>query len=70
MRVKGGGDYYLISRTLGLAGVISATLSSGMASFMGAPRILQSLAADRIFPFLLPFAKGTGEMNNPLASAP
>jgi amino acid transporter len=31
------------------AGVIAATLSSAMASFMGAPRILQSLAADRIF---------------------
>jgi amino acid transporter len=48
-----------------LAGVISATLSSGMASFMGAPRILQSLSADRIFPFLRPFAKGAGPANNP-----
>ncbi len=47
------------------AGVISATLSSAMASFLGAPRILQSLAADRIFSFLLPFAKGFGESNNP-----
>ena len=33
------------------AGVIAATLSSAMASFLGAPRILQSLSADRIFPF-------------------
>ncbi len=47
------------------AGVIAATLSSAMASFLGAPRILQSLAADRIFPFLLPFAKGTGPTHNP-----
>jgi hypothetical protein len=47
------------------AGVIAATLSSGMASFLGAPRILQSLAADRIFPFLLPFAKGSGATGNP-----
>jgi len=47
------------------AGVVSATLSSAMASFLGAPRILQSLASDRIFPFLLPFAKGTGKTNNP-----
>ena len=46
-------------------GVISATLSSAMASFLGAPRILQSLAADRIFPFLHPFAKGSGPANNP-----
>ena len=47
------------------AGVIAATLSSAMASFLGAPRILQSLAADRIFPFLVPFSKGAGPTNNP-----
>jgi amino acid transporter len=47
------------------AGVIAATLSSAMASFLGAPRILQSLSADRIFPFLLPFSKGSGTANNP-----
>jgi hypothetical protein len=47
------------------AGVIAATLSSAMASFLGAPRILQSLAADRIFPFLNLFAKGSGPTANP-----
>jgi amino acid transporter len=47
------------------AGVIAATLSSAMASFLGAPRILQSLSSDRIFPFLLPFAKGHGAADNP-----
>jgi amino acid transporter len=47
------------------AGVIAATLSSAMASFLGAPRILQSLAGDRIFTFLLPFAKGVGQTDNP-----
>ncbi|MBW1784064.1 MAG: amino acid permease, partial [Deltaproteobacteria bacterium] len=47
------------------AGVIAATLSSAMASFLGGPRILQSLAGDRIFPFLLPFAKGAGPKGNP-----
>jgi len=47
------------------AGVIAATLSSAMASFLGGPRILQSLAADKIFPFLTIFAKGDGESNNP-----
>ncbi len=46
-------------------GVIAATLSSAMASFLGAPRILQSLAGDRIFSFLLPFAKGYGNAGNP-----
>ena len=47
------------------AGVIAATLSSAMASFMGAPRILQSLAGDKIFPWLNPFSVGHGPANNP-----
>lgn len=47
------------------AGVIGATLSSAMASFLGAPRILQSLASDRIFWFLTPFSHGVGPSNNP-----
>lgn len=56
-----------VARFSGLiaAGVIAATLSSAMASFLGAPRILQSLAADRVFPFLLFFAKGVGPSSNP-----
>ncbi len=63
-------DYASMKRVAGIgfiidAGVIAATLSSGMASFLGAPRILQSLAQDRIFPFLLPFAKGAGATGNP-----
>jgi len=47
------------------AGVIAATLSSAMASFLGGPRILQSLAADQIFPLLSFFAKGSGTSSNP-----
>lgn len=47
------------------AGVVAATLSSAMASFLGAPRILQSLARDRVFPILNPFARGHGETGNP-----
>ena len=63
-------DYEAMQQTalfgsLILAGVIAATLSSAMASFLGAPRILQSLAGDRIFPFLRMFAQGAGPMNNP-----
>jgi len=46
-------------------GVVAATLSSAMASFLGAPRILQSLAGDRVFPRLACFAKGYGDSNNP-----
>ena len=47
------------------AGAIAATLSSALASFLGAPRILQSLAGDRVFPFLNAFAEGSGPSNNP-----
>ena len=64
------GDYGAMKRVALIGflidvGVIAATLSSAMASFLGAPRILQSLAGDRIFPFLLPFAKGAGPTGNP-----
>lgn len=47
------------------AGVIAATLSSAMASFLGAPRILQAVARDRIFPWFHPFAEGVGPTQNP-----
>ena len=47
------------------AGVVAATLSSAMASFLGAPRILQSLAGDKIFPYLTIFEKGEGPAQNP-----
>ena len=46
-------------------GVISATLSSALASYLSAPRILQSLAADKVFSFLSPFAEGHGPASNP-----
>ncbi len=48
-----------------ILGVAAATLSSAMASFLGAPRIIQSLASDRIFPLLNPLAQGVGPANNP-----
>jgi len=62
-------DYHAMDKVAWLpilitAGVFAATLSSAMASFLGAPRILQALAADKIFPILNPFAKGVGPANN------
>ena len=46
-----------------VAGIFAATLSSGLASIMTAPRILQAVAMDRIFPAF--FAKGYGPSNEP-----
>ncbi|MCA8980403.1 MAG: amino acid permease [Planctomycetes bacterium] len=47
------------------AGIFAATLSSAIGSMMGAPRILQALARDRIFGTLTPFAVGSGAANEP-----
>jgi amino acid transporter len=46
-------------------GVIAATLSSAMASCLGAPRILQALARDNVIPPLRVFAVGSGPTDNP-----
>ncbi len=46
-------------------GVFAATLSSGLGSMMGAPRILQALARDDVLPFLAPFARGSGPSGEP-----
>ncbi|MFU7560121.1 amino acid permease [Stieleria sp. JC731] len=43
--------------TLITLGVFAATLSSALGSMMGAPRILQSLAKDRVFTSLTPFGE-------------
>jgi solute carrier family 12 (sodium/potassium/chloride transporter), member 2 len=48
-----------------LAGVASATLSSALGSCMGAPRVLQALAKDKIIRVLNPFRKGSGPNNEP-----
>ena len=47
------------------AGIFAATLSSALASFLGAPRILHALATDRLFPILKPFAKADAATGNP-----
>ncbi len=54
-----------LSGSLITAGVLAATASSAMASYLGAPRILQALATDRVFPLLGYFARGARGDNNP-----
>ena len=46
-----------------IAGILGATLSSALGSILGAPRILQAVAIDRIIPRI--FAKGFGPSNEP-----
>ena len=48
-----------------IVGVFAATLSSALGSMMGAPRILQALARDKVLPFLTPFGKGSGPSGEP-----
>lgn len=47
------------------AGVFAATLSSALSSMMGAPRILQAFARDRVFDGLGVFAAGSGPRREP-----
>ena len=47
------------------AGMFAATLSSALGSFMGAPRVLQAVARDRILTFLRPFGKGSPGKDEP-----
>ena len=49
-----------------VAGVFAATLSSALGSFMGAPRVIQAVAGDRLISILHPFEKGTGRANEPV----
>lgn len=54
------GTWYFIA-----AGVFAATISSAVGSFLGAPRVLQSLARDHVFSILRPFAKVSGPNQEP-----
>ncbi|MEL6561828.1 MAG: hypothetical protein AAFQ94_26820, partial [Bacteroidota bacterium] len=46
-----------------LAGIFGATISSALGSILGAPRILQATAIDKITPTI--FSKGSGKTNEP-----
>lgn len=51
---------------LNYAGCFAATLSSALACFVSAPKVLQALCQDRLFPYLHVFAKGYGKNQEPL----
>lgn len=48
-----------------IGGVFAATLSSAVGSFLGAPRVLQAIARDRILPGLKWFARGSVKHDEP-----
>jgi solute carrier family 12 sodium/potassium/chloride transporter 2 len=47
-------------------GCYAATLSSAIASLVGAPRVLQAVGRDKIYPKIVFFAKGHGANNDPV----
>ncbi|KAK7073144.1 hypothetical protein SK128_011361 [Halocaridina rubra] len=51
-----------------LAGLYTSTLSSTLASLYGTPRVLQSIAAEKIVPILSPLAQGKGPNKVPVVS--
>nr|AMO44056.1 Na+/K+/2Cl- cotransporter protein [Penaeus japonicus] len=48
------------------AGCFAATLSSAIASLVGAPRVLQALAKDKLYPGIYSFSRGYGANNDPV----
>ncbi|HAR67877.1 MAG TPA: amino acid permease [Lentisphaeria bacterium] len=48
-----------------IAGVFSATLSSAIGSYLGAPRVLQAVARDKTVAVLAPFSAGQGKQDEP-----
>jgi amino acid transporter len=53
-------------RSLVVAGVMCATLSSAIGSILGAPRVLQAVARDGGIPLLGPFERGRGTQDEPV----
>jgi solute carrier family 12 sodium/potassium/chloride transporter 2 len=48
------------------AGCFAATISSAIASLVGAPRVLQALGKDKLYPYIEFFSKGYGGNNDPV----
>jgi amino acid transporter len=54
------GTWFLV-----MGGAFAAMISSAVGSFLGAPRVLQALARDRVFPILGPFGRGSKDKDEP-----
>ncbi|XP_008433393.1 solute carrier family 12 member 3-like isoform X2 [Poecilia reticulata] len=54
------GVYYII-----IVGIFAATLSSALGFLVSAPKIFQCLCNDKIYPYIIFFAKGYGKNNEP-----
>ena len=48
-----------------MAGIIAATLSSGLAALVSAPKVFQAVCRDKIFPYISVFGKGYGRNGEP-----
>ena len=48
-----------------IIGIFAATLSSALASLVGAPKVFQAVCRDEIFPYITFFAKGVGPNDEP-----
>ena len=57
--------FFFRSGYLIFAGCFAATLSSAIASLVGAPRVLQALAKDKLYPLIHVFGQGYGANNDP-----
>ncbi|KAG7221458.1 hypothetical protein INR49_017227 [Caranx melampygus] len=58
---RASGFYYLIT-----AGVFAASLSSALGFLVSAPKVFQCLCRDKIYPYIVFFAKGYGKNDEPL----
>lgn len=48
-----------------IAGILAAAISSALASFLGASRVLAAMAKDQLFPYVKLFSESSGDTNNP-----
>jgi amino acid transporter len=58
-------EHLALSEELATAGIAAAAISSALACLLGAPRVLQAMGKDALFPGVGVFARGEGNEDNP-----